>query len=396
MRAERSDRLDARERPAPGARPRRDQGALPADRAARGPHHRRLRGAAALGPSAPRPLAPRTSSRSPRRPASSSSSASSCSSARRASSPPGRRALEVEPPIFASVNVSSRQLLRHDLLHDVKTVLARTGVHAGLAQARDHREPRDGEPGIRGADAARASATSAPACRSTISAPATRRSPICSASPSTRSRSTSPSCGRWRQRQPPVHPALDRQARARARHGGGRGGRRDASRTRSSSTRSAANTRRASSSASRCRRCRPASSSARRRKRRERRQPSASPAIRRLPEGAGAGGSPSAGRSRRAIPDLARARGAACWPPSPCPARRGRSPSGPRPPRSRRHLRERPDAPLPLAGAPCAAAGPARADRDQGDQRCVAARLDIASHAVLARETEARTKRSGM
>jgi EAL domain-containing protein (putative c-di-GMP-specific phosphodiesterase class I) len=42
-----------------------------------------------------------------------------------------QRALEVDPPIFASVNVSSRQLLKHDLLHDLKTVIARTGVLPG-------------------------------------------------------------------------------------------------------------------------------------------------------------------------------------------------------------------------------------------------------------------------
>ncbi|MBV9217982.1 MAG: EAL domain-containing protein [Methylobacteriaceae bacterium] len=42
-----------------------------------------------------------------------------------------QQALEVAPPIFASVNVSSRQLLRHDLLHDVKAVLTRSSVLAG-------------------------------------------------------------------------------------------------------------------------------------------------------------------------------------------------------------------------------------------------------------------------
>lgn len=42
-----------------------------------------------------------------------------------------QHALDVDPPIFASVNVSSRQLLRHDLLHDVRAVLTRCNVSPG-------------------------------------------------------------------------------------------------------------------------------------------------------------------------------------------------------------------------------------------------------------------------
>jgi diguanylate cyclase (GGDEF)-like protein len=42
-----------------------------------------------------------------------------------------QQALDVRPPIFASVNISSRQLLRHDLLNDVKSVLTRSGVLRG-------------------------------------------------------------------------------------------------------------------------------------------------------------------------------------------------------------------------------------------------------------------------
>jgi diguanylate cyclase (GGDEF)-like protein/PAS domain S-box-containing protein len=42
-----------------------------------------------------------------------------------------QRALEVDPPIFALVNVSSRQLLKHDLLHDLKSIIHRSGVYPG-------------------------------------------------------------------------------------------------------------------------------------------------------------------------------------------------------------------------------------------------------------------------
>lgn len=42
-----------------------------------------------------------------------------------------QRALAVDPPIFACVNIGSRQLLRHDLLRDVKSVLMRNDIVKG-------------------------------------------------------------------------------------------------------------------------------------------------------------------------------------------------------------------------------------------------------------------------
>jgi diguanylate cyclase (GGDEF)-like protein/PAS domain S-box-containing protein len=42
-----------------------------------------------------------------------------------------QRVMRSREPIFASVNVSSRQLLRHDLLHDIRTVLSRSSVARG-------------------------------------------------------------------------------------------------------------------------------------------------------------------------------------------------------------------------------------------------------------------------
>ena len=127
MRGEDENRAAARERSQEGARRSADRGPLPAHHPSRLEPACRLRGADPLGSSDARPAWPRASScPSPRRPGSSASSGSYVLGQALEEASRWHKDLPRErDPLFVSVNVSSRQLFRQDLVQEIRLMLAR-------------------------------------------------------------------------------------------------------------------------------------------------------------------------------------------------------------------------------------------------------------------------------
>jgi hypothetical protein len=145
---------DAGIRTAPRHRAPGNHHPVPADRAAGRSLHRRLRGAGALGPSEARPDVAVGIHRDRRRDRPDHRSrhvrdGPDCAPARdlAARDALARTDLRQRQRLL-------RQLLRHDLLHDIRTVLSRSSRRARHAEARTHRIAGDGKSGTCSADAA--------------------------------------------------------------------------------------------------------------------------------------------------------------------------------------------------------------------------------------------------
>ena len=122
---------DARIGTAPRARSRGDHAALPADRAAGRPVDRRLRGAGALGPSKMGRLSPSEFITIAEEIGLISDLGLFAMERTARQLAIWQRSVRTRVPLFASVNVSSRQLLKNDLIDDVRGVLARSGLARG-------------------------------------------------------------------------------------------------------------------------------------------------------------------------------------------------------------------------------------------------------------------------